>query len=102
LIEFFLKHALSWILIETIIATLIISLLPSKEKICRIVALLFSLDLLIAVLWMIFSKFDPNLAALQYVENYRWFGDTIRIKLAVDGLSISMVFFLTSLLERSV
>ncbi len=98
LTEFFLNHALSIILIVPLIAALIIALLPDKESICRIVALVFSLDILLDVLVIIVSKFDPHLTALQYVESYRWFGDTIRIKLGTDGLSISMVLLMAILL----
>ncbi len=91
LTNFFLQHALSTILIVPLVAAFIIAFLPNKEPLCRILSLIFSLDILLNVLVVIFSKFDPNLTALQYVENYRWFGDTIRIKLATDGLSLSMV-----------
>ena len=102
LTEFFLQHALSTILVVPMIAVLIITLLPNKESLCRIVSLIFSLDILLDVLVIIFSKFDPNLAALQYVESYRWFGDTIRIKLATDGLSVSMVLLMAILLPVTI
>ncbi len=100
--EFFLEHALSTILIVPLIAALIIAFLPDKESICRTVALLFSLDILLNVLVVIFSKFDPNLSVLQYVESYRWFGDTIRVKLGIDGLSISMVLLMAILLPVAI
>lgn len=100
--NFFLQHGLSTILIVPIIAALVIALLPNKESLCRTVALIFSLDILLDVLVIIFSKFDPNLTALQYVENYRWFGDTIRIKLGADGLSISMVLLMAILLPVTI
>lgn len=102
LTEFFLQHALSTILIVPLIATIIIAILPSKESICRILSLIFSLDILLDVLVIIFSKFDPNLTALQYVESYRWFGDTIRFKLGTDGLSISMVLLMAILLPVTI
>ncbi len=98
LTEFFLQHALSTILLVPIIAAVIIAFLPNREPLCRILSLIFSLDILLNVLVVIFSKFDPNLTALQYVENYQWFGDTIRFKLATDGLSISMVLLMAILL----
>lgn len=102
LIEFFLHHSLSTILIVPLFAAVIIAFLPNKESVCGIVSLIFSLDILLDVLVVIFSKFDPNLTALQYVENYRWFGDTIRIKLACDGLSISMVLLMAILLPVTI
>ena len=98
LTQFFLQHALTTILLVPVIAAVVIAFLPNKESMCRLNALIFSLDILLDVLVVIFSKFDPNLAALQYVENYQWFGDTIRFKLATDGLSISMVLLMAILL----
>ena len=102
LATFFLNHSLSTILIVPLIAVLIITVLPNKESVCRIVSLIFSLDILLHVLVIIFSKFDPGLVALQYVENYRWFGDTIRVKLGIDGLSISMVLLMAILLPVAI
>lgn len=98
LTQLFLNHALSTILILPVVAAIVIAFLPSKEPICRVLALIFSLDILLNVLVIIFSKFDPNLTALQYVESYQWFGDVIRFKLATDGLSISMVLLMAILL----
>ncbi len=98
LTDFFLQHALSTILLVPVVAAVLMAFLPNKESVCRIFSLIFSLDILLDVLVVIFSKFDPNLAALQYVENYKWFGDTIRFKLAADGLSISMVLLMAILL----
>ena len=100
--NFFLHHALSTILVVPIVAVIIISFLPNKEPVCRIFSLILSLDILFDVLVIIFSKFDPNLTALQYVESYRWFGDTIRIKLGTDGLSISMVLLMAILLPVTI
>ena len=102
LTEFFLQHALSTILLVPLIAAVLIAFLPDKEPLCRILSLVFALDILLDVLVIIFSKFDPNLTALQYVENYRWFGDTIRIKLGTDGLSVSMVLLMAILLPVTI
>lgn len=102
LTEFFLQHALSTILFVPVIAAVVIAFLPNKESICRIFSLIFSLDILLNVLIVIFSKFDPNLTAIQYVENYQWFGDMIRFKLATDGLSISMVLLMAILLPVTI
>ncbi|OGI10617.1 MAG: hypothetical protein A3I68_06930 [Candidatus Melainabacteria bacterium RIFCSPLOWO2_02_FULL_35_15] len=102
LTEFFLQHALSTILFVPVIAAVVITFLPNKESICRIFSLIFSLDILLNVLVVIFSKFDPNLTAIQYVENYQWFGDMIRFKLATDGLSISMVLLMAILLPVTI
>lgn len=102
LTDFFLQHALSTILLMPIIAVVVIAFLPDKEPACRILALVFSLDILLDVLVIIFSKFDPNLTVLQYVESYRWFGDTIRIKLGIDGISISMVLLMAILLPLTI
>ena len=100
--NFYLHHALSILLIVPLLGALIIAFLPDKEPICRILSLIFSLDILLQAFLIIFSKFDPGLTALQYVENYRWFGDTIRIKLAVDGLSITMVLLMAILLPVTI
>lgn len=102
IMNFVLQHILSVILIELILAALIIALLPPKENLCRIISLIFSLDVLLGVLLIIFSKFDPALTVLQYVESYKWFGDTIRIKLGVDGLSLSMVLLMAILLPVTI
>ncbi len=102
MVEFFLQHALSTILIVPLVAALVIAFLPDKEPICRLLALIFSLDILLNVLVIIFSKFDPSLTALQYVESYRWFGDTIRVKLGADGLSISMMLLMAILLPVTI
>ena len=102
LINFYLQHALSTLVMVPIIALLVLALLPNNELYCRICSLVFSLDLLLQVLVIIFSKFDPGLTALQYVENYQWFGDTIRFKFAVDGLSIAMVLLMTLLLPVTI
>ncbi|MBI2996078.1 MAG: NuoM family protein [Candidatus Melainabacteria bacterium] len=102
LTQIFLQHALTTIVILPLIAVVIIAFLPSKESLCRLLSLIFSLDILLNVLVVIFSKFDPYLTALQYVENYRWFGDTIRIKLGVDGLSIAMVLLMAILLPVTI
>ncbi len=100
--NFFLQHSLSIILIASIVAPVVISFLPSKEHICRKVTLIFSLFILANILILIFTKFDPSLPALQCVENYRWFGDTIRIKLGCDGLSIAMVLLMAILLPVTI
>lgn len=100
--DFFLKHAFSSILLITVLGAVVIAFLPDKEALCRKVALIFSLVIFFGVLAVIFEKFDPSLAALQYVENYRWFGDTIRIKLGADGLSISMVLLMAILLPVTI
>lgn len=102
LMDLFLNHALSTILVLPLIAAVVMAFLPNKEAVCRIVALVFSLDVLLDVLIVLFSKFDPSLTALQYVENYKWFGDTIRFKLACDGLSLSMVLLMAILLPVTI
>ena len=102
LIQFFLQHALSTILLVPVIAAIVMAFLPNKESVCRIFSFIFSLDILLNVLVVIFSKFDPNLAALQYVENYQWFGDTIRFKVGVDGLSIAMILLMAILLPVTI
>lgn len=102
MIDFFLNHALSIILFVPLVAAIIIAFLPSKETVCRTVALLFSFELLFDAILMLYSKFDVNLTALQYVENYRWFGDTIRFKLGIDGLSITMVLLMAILLPVTI
>ena len=102
IVDFYLKHALSTIVLSPIIAAIVIAFLPNKESICRIIALLFSIDMLGQALVIIFSKFDPTLTAIQYVENYRWFGDTIRLKFGVDGLSIAMVLLMVILLPVTI
>ncbi len=100
--EFFLNHALTTILFVPLIAALIISFLPDKEPVCRVLSLIFSLDILLNVFVIIFSKFDPNLASLQYVENYQWFGNTIRFKVGTDGLSLSMILLMAILLPVTI
>lgn len=102
LTEFFLQHILSTVLVLPVIAASLIALLPSREHLCRQVSLIFSLCILLCVLIIACAKFDPNLVALQYVESYRWFGDTIRIKLGIDGLSISMVLLMAILLPVTI
>ena len=102
LTEFFLQHALSTILVVPLVAVLIIAFLPNKEPVCRTLSLIFSIDIFLDVLVIIFSKFEPNLTALQYVESYQWFGDTIRVKLATDGLSISMLLLMSILLPVTI
>lgn len=99
---FFVEHALSTIVVLPIIAAVIIAFLPDKEPLCRALSLIFSLNVLLSVLVVICSKFDPSLTSLQYVENYRWFGDTIRFKLGVDGLSVSMVLLMAILLPITI
>ena len=101
-INFYLQHALSTLVIVPLIALLVLILLPNNELYCRICSLVFSLDLLLQVLVIIFSKFDPGLTALQYVENYQWFGDVIRFKFGVDGLSIAMILLMTLLLPVTI
>lgn len=99
---FFLQHALSTILIIPVVAAILIAFLPDKEPICRILSLIFSLDILLNVFVVVFAKFDPNLSSLQYVENYKWFGDMIRVKLGVDGLGLSMVLLMAILLPITI
>ncbi len=102
IINLFLNHALSTILLVPLLGAIILAFLPNKERVCRIFALIVSLDILFDVLVIMFSKFDPNLSVLQYVENYQWFGNTIRIKLACDGLSLSMVLLMAILLPVTI
>lgn len=100
--DYFLSHAFSLILAITLLGALVISLLPSRESLCRFFALSFSLLIFTGVLLVTFLKFDPSLPALQLVENYRWFGNTIRIKFGLDGLSLSMVLLMSILLPVTV
>lgn len=100
--KFFLSHAFSLILASSLIGVLVISLLPSKERLCRVVALIFSLFIFFTVLVVTFLKFDPSLSAMQLVENYRWFGNTIRVKFGVDGLGLSMVLLMSILLPVTI
>jgi len=76
--------------------------MPNVEKGCRNVSLLFSGLILLVSLFMIFYRFDPTLTSLQYVENYKWFGDTIRFKLGTDGLSASMILLMAILLPVTI
>ncbi|MBI1857962.1 MAG: NADH-quinone oxidoreductase subunit M, partial [Candidatus Melainabacteria bacterium] len=98
MIDFFVKHALSTILTLSLLGALFVALMPNVEKGCRNVSLLFSGLILLVSLFMIFYRFDPTLTSLQYVENYKWFGDTIRFKLGTDGLSASMILLMAILL----
>ena len=96
------SHALSLIVLIPIAGAVLISFLPSRESLCRTVSLIFSFLILFIVLLVIFLKLDFNLACFQLVENYQWFGDTMRIKLATDGLSSSMVLLMAILLPVTI
>lgn len=76
----------------------VLALVPSKEKICRITSLLFSIVIFLQVVFLLLTKFEPNLTALQFVESYNWFGEMIKIKFGADGLSMSMILLMSILL----
>lgn len=102
MIDFFAKHVLSSILALSVLGAVVIAFLPGKEEICRKVSLGFSVLILLATIFLIFSRFDPTLVSLQYVESYRWFEDVIRFKVGADGLSISMVLLMAILLPVTI
>lgn len=102
MLDFFLQHTLSTLLITTVVGAVVIAILPSKEPICKFWSLVFSLIFLIEVLTIIFFKFDPNLPMLQCVESYPWFGELIKVKLGCDGLSIAMALLMVILLPVTI
>ncbi len=80
------------------LTSLIIALLPSKDKtveqiaeLCKRVALISSVVTLGLSAYLFYFPFNPTQLGLQFVEAYPWLGNLSSFKLGTDALSLSMV-----------
>lgn len=100
---FFLEtHLLSLLMIFPLVGAAVIMMIRHqddeiKNRNIRAVALLttvitFAFSL---VLWF---DFDSSTAAFQFVERYKWVGDTIEYYVGVDGISVLFVLLTTLLM----
>ncbi len=94
-----IPNILSWIVFLPVIGAILILLLPnSQTRAMKIIAVVFtSLQLVLA--WQIYTHFDRNSTAMQFVEQVQWIKSfNIWYFVGIDGLSVSMVL-LTALLS---
>ncbi|HWA18785.1 MAG TPA: NADH-quinone oxidoreductase subunit M [Devosia sp.] len=89
-----LDHLLSFITFLPLLGAVLVLFVPgdseTSRNLARWIALLTSVVTLSLSLWM-WAKFDPAETGFQFVEDYRWIGDSIGYRLGVDGISFLFV-----------
>jgi len=98
LLSFIWSHWISWILLVPLLGTVVIALMPrDRHDLLKAAALFFGL-LVLAMVAVIWARFDPDTAQFQLVENVAWIpaiGVTYHVGL--DGMSL-LLTALTALL----
>ena len=98
--SFLTEHLLSVITWLPALGAILVLFVPgdsdNAKNLTRWIALATSLVTFALSLWM-WSLFDQANTGFQFVENYRWIGDSIGYRMGVDGISFLFVV-LTALL----
>lgn len=100
---------LTILVVVSLLSSIIIALIPSKDKTteevalsCRRVSLVLSGVIFALTLVVFYMGFVPGQKGIQLVEAYPWLGNVSMFKLGIDGLSVSMVLLMGILLPLTI